>query len=98
MIDGLAFSADGSLVDPSQWTRELGARVAATLGVALTDAHWEVVDFARSDWVVTGSSPNIRRITTSTGVSTKELYALFPRAPARTVAKIAGIPKPAGCL
>jgi tRNA 2-thiouridine synthesizing protein E len=31
-------------------------------------------------------------------VSTKELYALFPKAPARTVAKIAGTPKPAGCL
>jgi dissimilatory sulfite reductase related protein len=43
-------------------------------------------------------SPNIRRITLELGVSTKDVYALFPKAPARTIAKIAGIPKPAGCL
>jgi sulfur relay (sulfurtransferase) DsrC/TusE family protein len=31
-------------------------------------------------------------------VTTKELYVLFPRAPGRTIASIAGLPKPAGCL
>jgi sulfur relay (sulfurtransferase) DsrC/TusE family protein len=31
-------------------------------------------------------------------VATKDLYALFPKAPGRTIAKIAGLPKPAGCL
>jgi TusE/DsrC/DsvC family sulfur relay protein len=98
VIDGVAFTADGHLADPAAWSRPLAVRVAATLGVAMTEAHWRVVDFARADWEATKASPNIRRITTSIDVSTKELYALFPKAPARTVAKIAGTPKPAGCL
>lgn len=97
-IDGVAFTPDGHLADPSAWTRPLGERLAATLGVQLTEAHWKVLEFARKDWEATGSAPNIRRITTSIDVTTKELYALFPKAPGRTVAKIAGIPKPAGCL
>ena len=98
VIDGVAFTADGHLADPAAWSRPLAVRVAATLGVAMTEAHWRVVDFARAYWEATKASPNIRRITTSIDVSTKELYALFPKAPARTVAKIAGTPKPAGCL
>jgi tRNA 2-thiouridine synthesizing protein E len=98
VIDGVAFTADGHLADPAAWSRPLAERVAATLGVAMTEAHWRVVGFARADWEATKASPNIRRITTSIDVSTKELYALFPKAPARTVAKIAGTPKPAGCL
>ncbi|MDX2014742.1 MAG: TusE/DsrC/DsvC family sulfur relay protein [Myxococcaceae bacterium] len=44
------------------------------------------------------ASPNIRRITQGTTLTTKDVYALFPKAPARTVSKIAGLPKPAGCL
>jgi tRNA 2-thiouridine synthesizing protein E len=34
----------------------------------------------------------------TSGVSVKELYALFPKGPAKVAAKIAGIPKPRGCI
>lgn len=98
VLDGVAFTADGALVDPSQWTRSLGETIAAAQGVSMSDAHWAVVEFARRDFEQTKASPNIRRITQGTNLSTKDVYALFPKAPARTVSKIAGIPKPAGCL
>ncbi|MBL8683507.1 MAG: TusE/DsrC/DsvC family sulfur relay protein [Myxococcales bacterium] len=98
VIDGVAFTADGHLVDPAQWSLELATKLAAAQGVAMTDAHWAVVRFARADFEATGVAPNIRRITQGASVQTKDLYALFPKAPARTIAKIAGIPKPAGCL
>jgi tRNA 2-thiouridine synthesizing protein E len=97
-IGGVAFAADGSLVDPKSWTRELALQIAAAEGVALTDAHWGILEFSRKDFAEHGASPNIRRITQGTGVSTKDLYALFPKAPARTAARIAGLPKPAGCI
>ena len=97
-IEGVGFAADGSLVDPKVWTRELALKIAAVEGVTLAPPHWKVVDFARTDFAATGASPNIRRLTQSTGLSTKELYALFPKAPARTTARIAGLPKPAGCI
>lgn len=98
VIDGIAYTADGHLVDASAWTRELGATLAHLQGVALTDAHWAVLDAARQDFEQTRVSPNIRRLTQITNVTTKDIYALFPKAPGRTIAKIAGLPKPAGCL
>lgn len=80
------------------WTRTLAAETAAAEGVTLGEAHWRLLDFARADFEATGVTPNLRRITQALGVSTKEIYTLFPRAPGRTLARIAGLPKPPGCL
>jgi TusE/DsrC/DsvC family sulfur relay protein len=98
VIDGVAFGADGHLVDPKVWTEEIAVKVAAVQGVELDEARWAVVRFARADFEATNASPNIRRITQGTSLATKDLYTLFPKAPARTIARIAGIPKPAGCI
>ncbi|MFO0683276.1 MAG: TusE/DsrC/DsvC family sulfur relay protein [Sandaracinus sp.] len=97
-IDGIAFGADGHMSVPEQWTREVGAKIAAMQGVEMSDAHWKVIDAARADYAATKASPNIRRLTQLMGVTTKDFYVLFPKAPGRTIAKIAGLPKPAGCL
>ncbi|MBX7191494.1 MAG: TusE/DsrC/DsvC family sulfur relay protein [Sandaracinaceae bacterium] len=98
VLDGVGFSADGHMTDASQWTRELGQKIATMQAVDMTDAHWKLVEVARKDFESTKTSPNIRRLTQITDVTTKDVYALFPKAPARTLAKIAGLPKPAGCL
>jgi tRNA 2-thiouridine synthesizing protein E len=98
VLDGVGFTADGHLADPAAWTRALGERIAAAQGVALGAAHWAIVGFARAEFEKAGASPNVRRLTQGAGVTTKDLYTLFPRAPARTVARIAGIPKPVGCI
>lgn len=98
VIDGVSFTAQGHLVDPNAWTRTLGEQLASQQAVPLTSAHWAVIEFARKDYGETKASPNIRRITQGTGLQTRDLYTLFPKAPARTVAKIAGIPRPAGCI
>lgn len=98
VLDGFGFTADGHLADPKAWTHELGARIAEAQGVALDAEKWKIIEFARADFEAHGASPNVRRITMGTGIATRDLYAMFPRAPARTVAKIAGIPKPAGCI
>ena len=97
-MDGVGFTADGHLADPSQWTQSLAQTIASAQGVALGEAHWAVISFARAEFEKTQVSPNVRRLTQGVNIGTKELYALFPRAPARTVARIAGIPKPAGCI
>ena len=98
-LEGFELCQAGFLIDPSTWTEEFAARMADACGVAeLTEVHWQVIRFARSDWAESGASPNIRRITTGCGVSTKELYAMWPAAPGKTTARIAGLHKPAGCL
>lgn len=83
---------------PAEWTRAWAEATAASLGVPLTDGHWAVIDFARNEYTSTGVSPNLRRISAGTGLAQRDIYALFPKAPGRTAARIAGIPKPAGCL
>ena len=98
MLDGVGFGADGHLADASTWTRSLGEKLAAMQGIEMSEAHWKLVGAARTDFVSTKVSPNIRRLTQLGAVTTKEFYTLFPKAPARTLAKIAGLPKPAGCL
>ena len=98
MMDGVGFTKDGHLADPSLWTRDLAETIAAREGVTLDQARWKIIEFARADFEAHGVSPNVRRLTMGTGLATRELYALFPSAPGRTVAKIAGIPKPAGCI
>jgi len=97
-IGGVMFGPDGHLADPKSWTPELGVQLAAAEGLELTEERVRVIKIARADFEATGMSPNIRRLTGLTSLATKDLYALFPKAPARTIAKIAGTPKPAGCL
>jgi TusE/DsrC/DsvC family sulfur relay protein len=97
-LDGVGFTADGHLADPKTWSRDLAESIAEAQGVQLDEARWRVIEFARADFEQHGASPNVRRITMGTGLATRDLYTMFPRAPARTIAKIAGIPKPAGCI
>lgn len=92
-----ATPAPASTADPD-WTRAKAEQLAVAQGLTLTDAHWVVLETARADFAATQVSPNIRRLTQIAGVTTKDLYVLFPKAPGRTIALVAGLPKPAGCL
>ncbi|MEZ4437737.1 MAG: TusE/DsrC/DsvC family sulfur relay protein [Polyangiaceae bacterium] len=98
MLDGVAFDAAGYLVDANQWTEDLGRAIAASQGITLTDRHWAAIQAARKEYLDKGASPNIRKLTSVSDITTKELYVLFPKAPAMTLARIAGIPKPVGCI
>jgi tRNA 2-thiouridine synthesizing protein E len=91
--------AEGFLSDPDDWNRELAEQIAQENGISeLTDRHWRVIEFMRFRYLTTGSAPSIRSLAKESGVPVKELYALFPRGPAKLAAKIAGIPKPHGCI
>lgn len=90
---------EGFLLQPGQWTREIGAAIAADSGVPeMTDRHWQVVEFMREAYLRDGTAPSIRTLGKASGVPVKELYGLFPKGPAKLAAKIGGIPKPRGCI
>jgi tRNA 2-thiouridine synthesizing protein E len=100
-LDGtpVARDAEGFLLDAQQWDEQVAAEIARESGIAeLNDRHWLVVRFMRDTYLKTGSAPTIRTLGKSSGVPVKELYELFPRGPAKLAAKIAGIPKPRGCI
>ena len=91
--------AEGFLQQPQQWTEAMAEEIARGAGIgALTDRHWQVVRYMRETYLATGSAPTIRTLGKASGVPIKELYQLFPKGPAKLAAKIAGIPKPRGCI
>lgn len=101
MIGGIEVhvDAEGFMTDPGEWTEELAPSLAKEIGIdTLTDAHWKVVRFLRDDFAAEGTTATLRRVSTLAGVSTKELYELFPKKPAKKMAYIAGLPKPKGCV
>ncbi len=90
---------EGYMTNPSHWTREIGAAIAAELGIAeMTDGHWKVIDFLQKDYTEHGQMPTIRRVKNAGGIPTKELYDLYPNGPLKKASKIAGLPKPASCV
>ncbi len=98
-LTAVARTAEGFLERLEDWDKELALAIAAEAGIpALTDRHWIVVDYMRSTYLAKGDAPTIRTLGKESGVSIKELYLLFPKGPAKLAAKIAGIPKPHGCI
>jgi len=90
---------EGFFTDPSQWTEDMAVELAAENGIdTLTDQHWQVLHFMRKEYDEKGTGPTVRVLGKTSGVSVKELYQLFPKGPAKMAAKIAGIPKPRGCI
>ena len=90
---------EGFFVHPEQWTEDMVPELARREGIyELTDAHWQVIRFMRSSYQEKGEGPTVRVLGKTSGVPIKELYQLFPKGPARVAAKIAGIPKPRGCI
>ena len=91
--------AEGFFVHPEQWTEAMAPEIARENGITeLTDRHWQVINFMRRAYLETGSAPSIRTLGKVSGVPVKELYQLFPKGPAKLAAKVAGIPKPRGCI
>jgi TusE/DsrC/DsvC family sulfur relay protein len=90
---------EGFLADPSQWNEDVASEIAQEAGIPeLTPRHWQVVNSMRTTYLETGQAPSIRSLGKQSGVPIKELYALFPKGPAKLAAKIGGIPKPRGCI
>lgn len=97
-VEGVTLDAQGFLADPNDWSPEVAERIAAALGIELDDRHWKVIEFARAEYTEKGKAPNIRRITRGAEIPTREIYDAFGQAPGIAAARIAGVPKPAGCI
>jgi tRNA 2-thiouridine synthesizing protein E len=95
----VTLSDDGFFEEPTQWTEAMAPDLARAEGIdELTDRHWQVIRYMRQEYFDKGTGPTVRALGKSSGVSVKELYELFPKGPAKLAAKIAGIPKPRGCI
>lgn len=90
---------DGFLEDPACWNEDVAAALGETEGVPeLTEAHWKVVTFLREYYNEFQVAPMIRKLCKATGLKLNQMYDLFPSGPAKGACKIAGLPKPTGCV
>lgn len=100
-IDEKEFNVDGDgfLLDPCIWNEEVAILFAKYDGIEeLTEKHWAIIKFIRKNWEETGMAPMIRSICQTTGVKLRDIYQLFPLGPARGACRVAGLPKPDGCV
>lgn len=90
---------DGFLVDFEGWTEVVAGILASKEGIdVLTEGHWRVMKYLRDYYKEFQIAPMIRKLCKDTGLSLKQIYVLFPSGPARGACKIAGLPKPTGCV
>lgn len=90
---------DGFIKDPKDWCEEFVMAVANEEGIEnLTDEHWKVIKYLRDYYLQYDSCPPIRMLVKNTGFDLKKIYQLFPTGPAKGACRLAGAPKPTGCV
>ena len=106
-LNGTTVEADeeGYITDISLWSKELAALIAEEEKIEMTEDHWEIVNFLRDYYEEYQIAPAIRVLTKAAKKSmgpekgnSQYLYELFPYGPAKQACKIAGLPKPTGCI
>ncbi len=90
----------GYLSDVNDWSKALGGYLAEEEGIEMTDRHWDVVEYLRSEFIENGGNqPNNRTMNKDMGkvwnekISSKELFDLFPGGPSKQAGRIGGLPE-----
>jgi tRNA 2-thiouridine synthesizing protein E len=101
----LRLDAEGFLLDPRSWDEATAERLAETLGIRLTEAHWEIVRCIRDYHRRFDHLPNarlfvkaVRKTLGEAKGNNRYLHGLFPGGPLKQACLIAGLPKPPSCL
>lgn len=95
----IEMDGDGFMVDPALWNDELALEIAKADGIEnLTENHWKIIRIIRQSFDEKGIAPMVRVICKETGLKLREIYELFPLGPARGACRVAGLPKPDGCV
>jgi tRNA 2-thiouridine synthesizing protein E len=106
-LNGKTYETDeeGYLVNLSDWTEDVAKYLAEQENLPLSENHWEVINFLREYYNEYQIAPAVRVLTKAIAKklgadkgNSKYLYELFPYGPAKQACKIAGLPKPTGCV
>ena len=90
---------DGFIQDPGAWDEKVAVDLAKTEGVEnMGGDHWKLVKYIREYYLKFQIAPMIRKLCKETGFDLKYVYQLFPSGPAKGACKVAGLPKPTGCV
>jgi len=106
----LTLDEDGFLQDWEEWDEEVALALAKDTrfggeGVEMNDDAWEIVRYLRDYFIKFGVAPPIRMLVKESKKrlgkekgTLEYIYELFPQGPAKDACRIAGLPKPTGCV
>ena len=95
----IEFNQDGFMLRPELWDDEVATAIAREDGIEeMGEKHWAIVRFIRQYWEKQDLAPPVRRLCKAGGVTVREVFGLFTLGPARGACRIAGLPKPDGCV
>ena len=95
----IEFDKDGFMLEPGLWDEAVARAIAGEEGIEdISDSQWAIVNFIREYWKEHDLAPPVRLICQEIGVSVREIYKLFTSGPARGACRVAGLPKPDGCV
>ena len=90
---------DGFIQEPDKWNEAVANDLAkGENAFPMTEEHWKVVNYLRDYFLKYEIAPPVRMVCKQTGIDLKRIYQLFPSGPAKGACKIAGLPKPTGCV
>ena len=96
---GTTLDEDGFLTEISSWDRGIVAELAKKNDIGpLNEDHWIVIEFVKKYYQIHGEGPPIVKIGKGTGLSGKRICELFECGVARGAYRLAGLPRPSGCL
>ncbi len=99
--EGQSFNVDedGFIDDFNNWNTNWVKYVKHVEGIQeLTDEHWKVINVLQDYYKKNGIAPMVRILSKVTGYKLKYIYELFPSGPGKGACKMAGLPKPTGCV
>ncbi|MBN1223021.1 MAG: TusE/DsrC/DsvC family sulfur relay protein [Candidatus Aminicenantes bacterium] len=96
----IALNEEGFMVNPDEWDKDIALALAKEEeGLeSLTQDHWKVIEYIRGYYVEKKLAPMVRKVCKNSGFSLKHIFELFPSGPAKGACKLAGLPKPDGCV
>lgn len=92
--------ANGFLKNTEDWDKSVAEHIAANEGLALTQRHWDIIDYLRDCYFNhNNEQPNTRTIVKAMSekwgktVVQKDVYDLFPKDPSKQGGRVAGLPE-----
>ena len=90
---------DGYLVDFAAWSPEWVEYIRNIQGLPeLTEEHWRLIHVLQTHYREHDTVPTARMMTEATGFKMTRIFELFPLGPGKGACKLAGLPKPQGCV
>jgi TusE/DsrC/DsvC family sulfur relay protein len=96
----IELNEEGFLLHPQEWDEDVAKFLAKQEeGIdSLSEEHWKIIKYIRDYYLEKQLAPMVRKICQTTGFTLKHIYELFPSGPAKGACKLAGLPKPDGCV